>query len=61
MPDTANGISDNSKDMDLMKWKLSKDITQNTAQSRTRLKIKNSGEMEGKMRWPNGHLSKDNI
>lgn len=61
MPDMANSIVDNSKDTDLMKWKLSKDITQNTAQSGIRLKIKNSGEMEGKMRRPNGHLSKDNI
>lgn len=61
MPDMTNSISDNSKDMDLMKWKLSKAINQNTAQSLTRLKIKNSGEMENKMRGTNGHLSKDNI
>lgn len=61
MPDMANSISDNPKDTDLMKWKLSKDITQNTAQSGTRLKTKNSGEMEDKMRQPNSHLSKDNI
>lgn len=35
-----NSILDNTNDRDLMKWKLSKDINENTTQSRDKIKNK---------------------